>query len=137
MDVTALTRELGKAIQSDERYLGFMRAKKANDADMELNALIGKLNLIQMNYQNESSKDAPDEKKLEGMDAEFRDVYGSIMLNSNMQNYEEAKQQVDDMMNYLIGILTLCVNGEDPETCEPQDEQSSCAGDCSSCGGCH
>ena len=53
MSVIELTRQLGAAIQADERYKAFDEAKKANDADKELNDLIGKINLIQMNYQQE------------------------------------------------------------------------------------
>ncbi len=136
MDVIKATRELGKAIQTDERYLAFKEAQKANEDDIELNGLIGKLNLIQLSYQNESAKDEPDQKKLEGMDAEFREIYGQIMLNENMKKYEETKGAVDEMMNYLIQILTLCVNGDDPETCEPASPEESCGGNCASCGGC-
>lgn len=136
MDVITATRELGKAIQADERYLAFREAQKANDADIELNGLIGKLNLIQLSYQNESAKEEPDTKKLEGMDSEFREIYGQIMLNENMRKYEETKGAVDEMMNYLIQILTLCVNGEDPESCEPAAQEEGCGGNCASCGGC-
>lgn len=137
MDVIKCTRELGKAIQQDERYLKFVEAKKANDEDMQLNSLIGKLNLIQLSYQNEASKEAPDEKKLEELDAQFRDIYGEIMLNENMHKFEEAKQGVDDMMNYVIQLLTLCVNGDDPETAEPKPaDEAACTGSCSTCGGC-
>ena len=54
MDVIKMTRELGKAIQQDEKYLKFTEAKKANEADDKLNELIGKLNLIQLSYQQEA-----------------------------------------------------------------------------------
>ncbi|MBR3768384.1 MAG: YlbF family regulator [Clostridia bacterium] len=136
MDVITAVRALGAAIQEDERYLAFMKAREANESDIELNGLIGKLNLIQLSYQNESQKEEPDQSKLEGMDAEFREIYGQIMLNENMRNYEEAKNTVDSMMNYLIQILTLCVNGDDPMTCEPQAQEEGCGGNCASCGGC-
>ena len=36
MDVIKMTRELGKAIQQDEKYLNFMEAKNANEADDKL-----------------------------------------------------------------------------------------------------
>ena len=66
MSVIELTRQLGAAIQADERYKAFDEAKKANDADKELNDLIGKINLVQMNYQQEASKgDEADESKME------------------------------------------------------------------------
>ncbi len=136
MDVIEITRQLGEAIQQDERYIAFMEAKRANEEDMELNAMIGKLNLVQMAYQNESGKEAPDDKKLDDMDKEFRQLYGDIMLNENMKRYEEKKQVVDDMMKYLIGILSQCVNGADPATCEPVSADGECTGSCSTCGGC-
>ena len=136
MDVIEITRQLGEAIQQDERYIAFIEAKRANEEDMELNAMIGKLNLVQMAYQNESGKEAPDDKKLDDMDKEFRQLYGDIMLNENMKRYEEKKQVVDDMMNYLIGILSQCVNGADPATCEPVSAEGECTGSCSTCGGC-
>lgn len=134
MTVIELTRELGKAIQADERYINLMTAKEANDNDEGLNALIGKLNLIQMSYQHEAEGEANEEKMAE-YDKEFREVYTEVMLNENMKKYENARQTVDDMMNYVMQILSLCVNGEDPATCEPKP-QSECTGSCSSCGGC-
>ena len=42
MTVIEAARELGKAIQADERYLAFRDAQKANEEDIELNGLIGK-----------------------------------------------------------------------------------------------
>lgn len=136
MNVIELTRELGKAIQADERYKNLMTAKEANDNDQQLNELIGKLNLIQMSYQHEAESENADEEKMNQFDKEFREVYGEVMLNPNMKKYEAARQEVDDMMNYVMQILSLCVNGEDPETCEPQTADGSCTGSCSTCGGC-
>ena len=136
MDIIAKTRELGAVIQQDERYLAFLEAKKANDEDTALNGLIGKLNLVQMSYQNEAAKDEPDQAKIEGYDREFRAIYTQVMQNPNMQAYEAAKHAIDDMMNDVMQILTMCVNGEDPETCEIVHEHG-CSGSCGTCGGCH
>ena len=36
MDIMEMTRELGKALQQDDRYTAYMLAKKANDDDKEL-----------------------------------------------------------------------------------------------------
>ena len=51
MSVIELTRQLGAAIQQDERYKQYEEARKANEADVALNDLIGKINLLQLNYQ--------------------------------------------------------------------------------------
>ena len=76
MSVIELTRQLGAAIQADERYKAFDEAKKANDADKELNDLIGKINLIQLNYQQEAGKgEAADPAKMEAYAKEFEEAY--------------------------------------------------------------
>ena len=52
-----------------------------------------------------------------------------------MRRYEKARDEVDALMKEITGILTLCVRGEDPATCDPNAE-AGCSGDCGSCGGC-
>ena len=130
-----LARELGAAIQQDERYAKFVAAREANDKDTGLAELMSKIQLIQISYQHEAAKENADEGKLKAYDEEFRGVYSEIMQNQNMRNYEMARQAIDDMMNYLTGILALCVNGEDPATCDPTAHNDACGGDCSCCGG--
>ena len=132
MTIEKLTRELGKAIQQDDRYLALQRAIEANEKDTALNELMSKIQLIQVSYQHEASKEEPDEGKMKAYDEEFRGVYSQIMQNENMRNYEIARKEIDDMMNYLTGILAMCINGDDPDTCDPTAH--SCGSDCSSCG---
>lgn len=129
-----LTRELGAAIQQDERYAKFVAAREANDQDTGLTELMSKIQFIQISYQHEAAKENADEGKLKAYDEEFRGVYSEIMQNKNMRNYELARKDIDDMMNYLTGILALCVNGDDPATCDPTAHDDGCGGDCSCCG---
>jgi len=137
MTVIELTRQLGAAIQEDARYKEYEAARKANEADDELNNLIGKINLVQLNYQQEAAKgDDADAEKMEAFAKEFEEAYREIMLNGNMVKFEAAKTAIDDMMNEIMGILALCIDGQDPATCEPAHEHS-CGGSCESCGGCH
>lgn len=132
MSLEKLTRELGKAIQQDERYSALQKAIEANEKDTGLNELMSKIQLIQVSYQHEASKENPDEGKMQAYDEEFRGVYTEIMMNPNMQAYEKARKDIDELMNYLTGILAMCVNGDDPDTCDPTAHQ--CGGDCSCCG---
>ncbi len=138
MDVIKLTRELGAAIQKDERYLAFAKARQENEADAELNDLMGQIQMVQMNYQMEASKEEPDSAKMQELEEQFNDVYTKFMDNDKMKVYEAARAEIDEMMNYVMQILGLCVNGADPETCEPeQPHEHNCDGSCSSCSGCH
>lgn len=134
MDLIQMARELGAAIQQDERYLTFMEAHEANEKDNELNELIGKIQLVHMSYNHEASKEDKDEEKLKAYDTEFNTLYNEVMCNPNMRRYEKARDAVDELMKEITGILTLCVRGEDPMTCDPN--ASACSGDCGSCGGC-
>lgn len=137
MDIIKLTRELGKAIQADDRYAKFVEAREANEKDDALNELVGKMQLVHMSYQHEASKEDANEQKLQAYEDEFMGLREQIMANPNMAAYESARAGIDEMMNYIVGILTECIKGEDPETCEPPQEHS-CGGECSSCGGgCH
>ncbi|MBQ4339056.1 MAG: YlbF family regulator [Clostridia bacterium] len=136
MDLVAKTRELGALLQQDERYIKLMAAQKANEEDAALNELISKIQLLQMSFQHEASKEDRDEAKLQEYDTEFGQVYAQIMANENMRAYEEARAEIDKLMTYLTGILGMCLQGADPATCEPAQEHE-CGGECSSCGGCH
>ena len=136
MDVIAKARELGAALQQDERYTKLMEAQKANEADTALNELIAKIQLVQMSFQHEAAKEDKNEQKLEAYDKEFGEIYTQIMANPNMQAYEAARGEIDKLMQYINSIFALCLQGEDPATCEPHEEHS-CGGECSTCGGCH
>ena len=52
-----------------------------------------------------------------------------------MVAFQEAKDKMDSMTKQIDAIITLCLQGEDPDTCHP--DLSQCSGDCSACGGCH
>lgn len=136
MDVIKLTRELGAAIQQDERYLNFAKARQENENDAELNELMSQIQMVQMNYQMEASKENPDADKMKEYEEKFNDVYTKFMDSDKMKVYEAARAEIDNLMNYVMQILGLCVNGADPATCEPEQEHN-CGGSCSSCSGCH
>lgn len=134
MDIIAITRQLGEAIQADTRYVAFAEAKKLNDEDTALQDAIGQFNLIRMSLNNELSKADKSDEKVKEYNENLRKTYGEIMRNPNMLAYNQAKSDLDELVNQINSMITLCVNGEDPKTVEPA---SNCGGDCSGCSGCH
>lgn len=139
MSVIECARQLGKAVQADQRYKEYIRAKNANDADDELQNLIGEFNLVRQNLAMESDK--PDEErndeKVKELTAKMHDAYGKVMSNENMAFFTAAKQGMDKLMSEINTILTYCVDGLNPETCPSEPPTASCSGNCSSCGGCN
>ncbi len=134
MNLIKQAREMGKMIQASEEYKRLQAAKEKNDNDTELQDLIGQFNLKRMELNNQLAKPDKDDEKLEKLNHEMRDLYQKVMTNQNMAEYEQAKNEMDMLMNQVNTILVMCVNGEDPDTCDPAP---SCTGSCSTCGGCH
>ena len=135
MDIIEMTRELGRALQNDERYIAMMSARQASDEDQALHEAIGEFNLKRMAISNEAQKDDRNEETLQRLNEEFRGVYQKIMENEHMLRYNDAKNEFDALLQRMTGILSLCADGEDPETCDY--DAASCGGNCSSCAGCH
>ncbi len=134
MEVIEKVRELGKAIQQDERFIRYAKAKLANDNDTNLQNAIGKFNIKRMELEREVSSEGKDEEKIKTLNEELRTVYGEVMSSPAMVEYNTAKAVLDQLMNEVNTILTKCLDGEDPDTCDAND---SCTGSCSTCGGCH
>ncbi|MDD2993246.1 MAG: hypothetical protein PWQ08_780 [Clostridiales bacterium] len=134
MDIIEMTRNLGLEIQKDQRYQILENARRLNDADEELQKQIGDFNLARIDLNNEVSKSDKDADRIAQLNEKVQSIYTDIMNNESMQAYNEAKSDVDQMMQYINAILTTAVNGGDPMTVQ---EPSSCSGSCSSCSGCH
>ena len=134
MDIIEMTRELGKAIQKDDRYLNMQLATQNCEDDQQLQDLIGEFNLKRLAINNETSGEDADEGKLRTLNEELRHVYAQIMQNPNMTAYNMAREEMDGLMNRVTAIITKSVEGEDPETA---DYEASCTGSCATCGGCH
>jgi cell fate (sporulation/competence/biofilm development) regulator YlbF (YheA/YmcA/DUF963 family) len=134
MTLEQMAREMGKMIQASEQYKRLDAAKTANDNDQSLQDGIGKFNLKRMELNQMMQAKEKDEHKLQALNTELQQIYTDVMGNPNMMEYNIAKQEMDEMMQQVTGILSLCVNGEDPDTCEVP---AGCGGSCDSCAGCH
>ena len=134
MDIIDLARQLGATIQKEEAYVAYQAAKAANDADETLQGLIGEFNLLRMSLNNELQKteDQKSQSKIEELNKQLQKLYEDVMNNESMKNYNAAKQKMDEVSNKITSILAMCIEGQDPATCEP----AGCSGSCSTCGGC-
>ena len=136
--IERLTRELGQALQDDERYKNFINARKENEKDEELNEMLGKVQLVHMNYGREAQKgDEADQDKLDSFEKEFNEIFIKVKSHPLMVKYEDARDELDALMKFVTSIPSMCACCEDPQTCDPTAQASSCSGDCSSCGGCN
>jgi len=134
-----MARELGRAIQADERYKAYFDAKEINDADEGLQSLIGEFNLLRQKITAEMNKGGEERnpEKIDELNTEAQSVYSQIMGNESMIMFTAAKNAMDNLIRDVSGIISLCCDGEDPDTCQIEPEPiSGCAsgGGCSGCG---
>ena len=136
MSLESVLRELGKEIQKDERFAALKEAAAVNDADENLQKQMQELQLISLKYQQEMQKgEEASSERITELQGEYQSVYNDIMQTEEMQAYSAAASEMEQMAQYISGMIGLFFDGQDPETCElpPQD----CTHDCSTCGGCH
>lgn len=134
MNVIEKTRELGMAIQQDERFIRYAKARLANDSDEALQDAIGQFNIVRMELDRQVSSEDKDDNKVQELNEKLRKVYSDIMSSPAMVEYNTAKAELDAMVNEVNTVISKSLDGEDPATC---DTSSGCTGSCDSCGGCH
>lgn len=133
MNVIEMTRELGKAIQQDDRYIAYSLAKQVNDADSELQTDIAAFDGLRNDMREAMSGENPDFDRINAIDKETKALYQKIMDNPNMMVFTKAQTELENLITNINQIISLCANGEDPDICEPSP---SCSGNCATCGGC-
>lgn len=136
MNVIELARQLGVALQADERFKTFTVAKENNDNDAELQEKIAQFNELRRQLNVEMSKDEKDADAMKKLDTDIKNLYTEIMERPSMVEYNTAREAMDKLLNSVNFIITMAANGEDPMTC-PEEQPHSCSGSCASCGGCH
>ncbi|MBR5165479.1 MAG: YlbF family regulator [Ruminococcus sp.] len=133
MDIIEMTRELGKALQTDDRYIAYMLAKQANDEDKALQEQIDSFEKMRYDLSMEMTKENKDTDKIKELDDNIKATYNKIMSNKNMIVFAAAQKSLESLVGNIQEIITMSANGEDPATCEPS---TGCTGSCATCGGC-
>lgn len=136
MNVIEMARELGKTLQADERYIKYNAATKASDTDTQLQNKIGEFNMLRMQLSQEMAKPEKDADKMTSLDNDIKALYDEIMNMPVMVAFNEAKAEMDELLQSVNFIISMSANGEDPMTC-PEKAPQGCSGSCSTCGGCH
>ena len=136
MSLESVLRELGREIQADPRFAALQTAAKANDGDEALQQQMQEMQLITLKYQQEAEKgEESSHERIAELQAEYQDLYTKIMEGENMKNYSAAAAEMEQMAQYISGMIGLFFDGQDPATCEIP--ATDCTHDCCTCGGCH
>lgn len=137
MDIIELAREIGRQLQQDERYKKMHEISEICDKDESLQKMIGEFNLKRMNLNHVMEETPEDRDKIQRLNAELRGSYNLIMQNPHMTSYNDAKKDMDGLLQRVSAIINQSAEGEDPDTADYVEASSGCGGGCSSCSGCH
>lgn len=135
MDCIDLFKKAAAALQTDPRYLELDAARRENDADEELQNLIGEFNLARLDMNNEASKTETDATRVAELNQRVSALYNQIMSSEGMVRYNAAKAECEAMVSHIDAIINTAMNGGDPMTVNPPE--GGCTGSCATCGGCH
>ena len=136
MDIIAMTRDLGKAIQKDERYLNMIASVKRYEESVELNSKLEKFAELRSSIDAEIAKPEGEKNNqlMVEMDSKLREMYNEIMQIPEMVEYNKAKDEMQVLLSFVTQIISGSANGQNPDEIKEND---GCSGSCSSCGGCH
>ena len=135
-DLLEMAKQLGRELQKDARYLAFRKASADNDADEELQNLIGEFNLKRLDLGNEEDKPEPDADRAKVLGEEVRDLYSKIMAHDSMRAYQAARAEFEQLLDCINRVIAYSAAGQDPDSFDPT-AAAGCSGDCSGCAGCH
>ena len=136
MTCIEMFKKAAVAMQTDERYIELDAARRANEADEELQTLIGDFNLARMDLSNELSMDERNDERISELNEMINQTYTKVMNHPGMKRYNEAKAAAEQPVNHNDAIINTAMNGGDPMTVEAP-AAGGCSGSCSSCSGCH
>lgn len=135
-DAITLFKEAAVQMQKEEAYVALEGTRSKNDSDEALQALIGDFNLARMDLNTELAKsEDKNQEKVAELNTKVNQLYNDIMSNERMIAYNEAKTELEAVVNHINAIINTAVNGGDPMTVEAPT--GGCSGSCSSCSGCH
>ena len=128
MTIFELAAELGRALKEDDKLVRLENAKKAYEADTDLNKKMIEYEVQQKAHQLEITRDDRDTLLIDNIQKRIDTLYREIMENTVFAELNEAQAEVNELMNAVNQTISFQITGELP---------SSCTHDCSTCGGCH
>ena len=123
------TRELGQALMESEIYL---RMKEAEDKAMQNEdaaRTMGEYLEKRQQLQELMQSDNPDPGAMKRISDEMDEAHDRLELMDDIVALTEAREAFNSLIAQVNQVLQFIVTG--------RMEEAGCAGDCSSCGGCH
>ncbi len=126
-NVMEKAKELALAIASSQEFIIMRATEDAATQDEQMAAAFAKYEELHQEIEACTAMETPDFERMAKIDEEMKQVQQEMQALPMAQNMQKARKGFTDMM--------AAVNAELSKVLSPE---SSCSGDCHSCGGhCH
>lgn len=123
--VEAITH-LCDLIKADRSYTAVMEAADKYNNDPDISAAMTEYTVQQQALTAAYTNEVKDEALMNSIQDRINELYGQIIATSAYEEYKDATDNYELFYKDIQGEIDYQLTGKRP-----------CAGDCSSCGGCH
>ena len=123
------TRELGEALLESEVYLKMKDAEDKAMANPEAAQTMAAFLEKRGELQSMMQSDNPDPGAMKRLSEEMDDLQDRLQMVDDIVALNDARNEFNSLIGQINQVLQFIVTG--------RMEESSCGGDCGSCGGCH
>ena len=123
-------QELGKLINESEIRKAAVDAADRMNSDETAVKLLATYNEIRRAETEKLRAKEPTKEELEAFKNLMQEEFAKIMKNDVIATYVAANKELDALVEQVNAVLAYYISGE-------EQQEHSCGGNCSSCGGCH
>ena len=128
-NVFAKTRELGEALLESDAYLKMKAAEDKAMANREASTTMAEFLEKRTELQAMMQSENPDPGAMKRLSEEMDGIQERLQMIDDIVALTEARNEFNSLIAQINQVLQFIVTG--------RMEESSCGGDCGSCGGCH
>ena len=128
MEIFEMAKLLGLAIREDERIKKLDEAKKAYDEDPMIRKLTTEYDIQQKALSAAYQGEERDEAFINSINDRITAIYEEVIATEAYKNYENAQNEVNDLMEQVNNAISAAVSGVEPD---------GCTHNCATCKGCH
>ena len=128
-NVFAKTRELGEALLESDAYLKMKAAEDRAMANREASTTMAEFLEKRTELQAMMQSENPDPGAMKRLSEEMDGIQERLQMIDDIVALTEARNEFNSLIAQINQVLQFIVTG--------RMEESSCGGDCGSCGGCH
>lgn len=129
MSIIEKAKELGQMLAESNEFVKMRTAEQAQQADADAQMLLMGYNQKRQELMMQAQKEDITPEEMQAIRSEMESEFNKLNTNANIVEYIDSMQVFNELMQQVNASISYYIT--------PQEEES-CGGECSGCGGgCH